>query len=62
MPEIKEVDQIPGIGEKRKRNLKKYFGSIEKVKEASVDELARVPTITRGVAEQIRKYFDRQEK
>lgn len=62
MPEIKEVDQIPGIGEKRKRNLTKYFGSIEKVKEASVDELARVPTITRGVAEQIKKYFDRQKK
>jgi len=42
--------------------LMKYFGSIEKVKDASVDELARVPTITRGVAEQIKKYFDRQRQ
>ena len=61
MSKISEVDDIPGIGEKRKRNLMKYFGSIEKVKDASVDELARVPTITRGVAEQIKKYFDRQK-
>ena len=62
MSKIREVDDIPGIGEKRKRNLMKYFGSIEKVKDASVDELARVPTITRGVAEQIKKYFDRQRQ
>ncbi|ODS35454.1 hypothetical protein BEH94_06420 [Candidatus Altiarchaeales archaeon WOR_SM1_SCG] len=62
MSKIGEVDDIPGIGEKRKRNLMKYFGSIEKVKDASVDELARVPTITRGVAEQITKYFDRQRQ
>jgi len=61
MPEITSVDQIPGVGEKRRRNLMKHFGSIEKIKAASVDELVKVPTITHGVAEQMKKYFDRNK-
>ncbi|PKP54394.1 MAG: hypothetical protein CVT90_01485 [Candidatus Altiarchaeales archaeon HGW-Altiarchaeales-3] len=62
MSDIPEINDIPGIGEKRKRNLLKCFGSVEKIRGASVDELARVPTITRGVAEQIKRYFNRKDK
>jgi len=61
MAEIREIDEIAGIGEKRKRNLMKYFGSFEKIKEASVDELVKVPTVTRGVAEKIKRQFERSK-
>lgn len=61
MPEITSVDQIPGVGEKRVRNLMKHFGSLENIKAASVEELVKVPTITRGVAEQMKKYFERNK-
>ncbi|MBM7660616.1 excinuclease ABC subunit C [Bacillus mesophilus] len=33
------LDDIPGVGEKRKKSLLKHFGSVKKMKEASVDEL-----------------------
>ena len=33
---------IPGIGEKRKKELLKHFGSLKKMKEASVEELNEV--------------------
>ncbi|RSD27644.1 excinuclease ABC subunit UvrC [Mesobacillus subterraneus] len=33
------LDEIPGIGEKRKKALLKHFGSVKKMKEASVEEL-----------------------
>ena len=39
---ISELDEIPGIGLKRKRTLLKHFGSLKKIKEASVKELAGV--------------------
>lgn len=36
------LDDIPGVGEKRKRSLLKHFGSIKKIKEASIDELRQL--------------------
>jgi len=49
-----QLDQIPGIGPRRRQRLLKAFGSIEAIREASVDELAAVPGMTRGAAEQIK--------
>ena len=39
------LDDIPGVGEKRKRQLLKHFGSVKKMKEATLDELiaAKIP-------------------
>lgn len=34
------LDEIPGIGEKRKKALLKHFGSVKKMKEATIEELA----------------------
>ena len=48
------LDDIPGIGAKRRQALLKYFGSVDKMKQASVEELARAPGMTRPVAEQVR--------
>lgn len=33
------LDDIPGVGEKRRKTLLKHFGSVKKMKEASLDEL-----------------------
>jgi excinuclease ABC subunit C len=51
------LDSIPGIGPKRKKALIKKFGSVRGVKEASIDELSRVPGITGKLAEKIKEYL-----
>jgi len=51
------LDDIPGVGEKRKKNLLKHFGSFTKIKEASVEELMEVEGIHAAVAEEIYSYL-----
>ncbi|MEC2071674.1 excinuclease ABC subunit UvrC [Alkalihalophilus marmarensis] len=46
------LDEIPGVGEKRKRQLLKHFGSVKKMKEATIEELA-VEGVPKNVAEAI---------
>jgi len=48
------LDEIPGVGAKRKRALLRRFGSIKGIKEADVGELAGVPGITRKIAKQVK--------
>lgn len=49
------LEDVPGIGPKRRRSLLKHFGSLEAVKQASVEELASAPGMTRKVAEALRQ-------
>ena len=49
-----ELDEINGIGEARKQALLKHFGSVAKIKEASIEELMEVKGITRKIAEKIK--------
>ena len=51
------LSDIPGVGEKRKKALLTHFGSIERVKEASVAELASVPGIPGSLANRIYVYL-----
>ena len=51
------LDDIPGIGRKRKKALLERFGSVQIIKEASVDELAMVEGITNKLAERIKEYL-----
>lgn len=37
-----QLDQIPGIGEKRKKQLLKHFGSLKKIKEAEIEEFHKI--------------------
>ena len=52
-----QIDEIEGIGAKRKNLLLNFFGSVEQIKSASVAELMKVDTISKKVAEKIYKYF-----
>jgi excinuclease ABC subunit C len=47
------LDEIEGIGPKRRRALLKKFGSIEAIRQASIDELAAVPGMNRKAAEEL---------
>ncbi|WP_027399806.1 excinuclease ABC subunit UvrC [Anaerovorax odorimutans] len=54
---ISELDKIEGIGEKRRNELLRYFGSIETIKEASIEALEEVPTMTKLSAKKVHEYF-----
>ena len=51
------LDDIPGVGEKRKKALLSNFKSIEDIKNASVEELSQVEGLNKSVAENIYNYF-----
>ena len=44
------IDNVSGIGPKRKRMLMRRFGTLKGIKEAAVDDLASVPGMTRSLA------------
>ena len=61
--QVKSVlDEIPGVGPARRKALMRHFKSIEDVKNATVEELCRVPEIPVNVAEQIVGFFAAMEK
>jgi excinuclease ABC subunit C len=47
------LDEVPGLGEVRRKALLTRFGSLKRLRAASVDDLAAVPGIGRGTAESI---------
>ncbi|MFS9264076.1 excinuclease ABC subunit UvrC [Streptococcus mitis] len=56
-----QLDGIEGLGPKRKQNLMKHFKSLNKIKEASVDEIVEVG-VPRTVAEAVRRKLNPQEE
>ncbi|NYB52878.1 MAG: excinuclease ABC subunit C [Methanobacteriaceae archaeon] len=55
------LDEIPGIGPKRKINLLKHFGDLESIIDASIDEIASVNGINRNLAADIYDFFHKDE-
>jgi excinuclease ABC subunit C len=55
------LEDVAGVGPKRKRELLKRFGSLKKVREATVEELAAAPGMTRAAAKAVRSFFDEGE-
>lgn len=49
-----ELDSIDGIGEKKKLELLKTFGSVENIKKATIEELMNVKGITEKIAEKLK--------
>ena len=56
------LDEIPGIGDTRRKALMRSFQSLDAVREASVEELCQVPGMNRAAAESVYQFFRRKEK
>ena len=55
------LDEIPGIGPKRKQALMKHFGSVRAMGNASVEDLAALEGMTHDAAEKVKEYIGRLE-
>ncbi len=56
--QVKSVlDDIPGVGDARRKQLMKHFKDVENIKKATVDELAELPGIPESVAKTIYSFF-----
>ncbi len=53
------LDGIPGVGPKRREDLRRHFGTVKAIREADVEALAAV--VPRGVAETVRRHFHPEE-
>ncbi|MGW7301606.1 excinuclease ABC subunit UvrC [Streptomyces sp. NPDC054829] len=53
------LDDVPGLGETRKQALIKHFGSVKKLRSATIDQICEVPGIGRKTAETIAAAFAR---
>ena len=53
-------DDVPGIGPTRKKALLKRFGSVRRIREASVEEVAQTPGINRELAERLKSVLARE--
>ena len=47
------LEDVPGIGPKRRRDLLKHFGGLQELGRASIDEIAKAPGISKKLAESI---------
>lgn len=47
------LEDIPGVGPKRRREILRHFGGIQEVERASIEEIAKVSTISQTIAEEI---------
>lgn len=52
------LDSIPGIGPTRRKKLLIHFGSIEKIQNATMEELIAVPGMSKSAAESIKAHLD----
>ncbi len=59
---VSVLDHIPGIGAKRRKALWEAFGSLPKMKAATVEEMAAVPNMTFPAAQAVYDFFRQQGK
>ncbi len=51
------IDQVPGIGPKRRRMLIRQFGSTKGIREATVEQIATAPGMTLKLAKRVKSYL-----
>ena len=56
------LDDIPGIGEKRKQILLRHFGSVQRLRKASVAEIAGAPGIGRAFAVEVHRALTAEKR
>ena len=54
---VGDLDSLKGLGVKRKKDLLSHFKSIDKLKHASEEEIAKVPSISKSLAAKIKKHL-----
>jgi excinuclease ABC subunit C len=52
------LDDIPGVGEARRNALLEHFGSLQKIRAASAQEIAAVPGMNTILAEKLQEYLE----
>ena len=52
-----QLDEVPGIGPKKRKALLSYFGSVQKIKEATPEELKQVKELSTTDQENLKKYL-----
>ena len=52
------LDEFPGIGERRKQALLKKFGSVQRLKTATLEQIAEVPGFGGKAAEELKKFLE----
>jgi len=57
-----ELDSIPGVGAQRRRSLIKHFGSLKKLRAATLEEIAQAPGIPHAIAERVWHVFHQQDE
>ena len=56
------LDEIPGVGPARRKALLRYFGSIEQISRAELDELKDAESMTEEAAQNVYKFFHKCDK
>ncbi len=56
------LDDIPGIGNTRRKALMRHFKSLESIRDAQVEELLEAPGMNRAAAESVYDFFRRETK
>ena len=56
------LDDIPGVGGTRRRTLMKHYGSLEALKEATAEELAKLPSMNIRAAQAVYDFFHAKEE
>jgi len=51
------LDDVDGIGARRKKDLLNYFGSVEEIAQAGIKDIEKVSGISKKTAEKIYNYF-----
>jgi excinuclease ABC subunit C len=55
-----QLDEVPGLGEKRKVALLKHFNSVEAIASANIDEIAGVSGMNKKVAQAVKDLLERE--
>jgi excinuclease ABC subunit C len=57
-----ELGEIPGIGQIRQKELLRYFGTVEKIKQATEEELAEAPRMNSKSAQRVYEFYRSREE
>ncbi len=56
------LDEIPGVGPKRKKTLLQYFEGLEGIKKAPLEEIASLPGFNRKVAQEVKRFLESKDE